>query len=210
MSENEESSKLPVITLGILLLTLVGLIAVGFEHFVSPDKDELIKAEKFVEPEEEVLPEASQVVIDSTQDPADSLIVPKDSIISKSDEEQLAEQKKEAEAEVVPEVAAPAGKSHAITVEKGETFSAVARKFGLKVDQLKALNPGVNPDGIKSGSTKLNVKIQAIHTVRPGDIMRKVAEKYGVSKQAIMDANHKKDDITLRGEVLIIPLKKWF
>ena len=208
MSENEESSKLPVITLGILLLTLVGLIAVGFEHFVSPDKDELIKAEKFVETEEEVLPEASQVVIDSTQDPADSLIVPKDSIISKSDEEELAEQKKEAEAEVVPEVAIPAGKSHAITVEKGETFSAVARHYGLKVDQLKALNPGVNPDGIKSGSTKLNVKIQAIHTVGPGDIMRKVAEKYGVSKQAIMDANHKKDDITLRGEVLVIPLKK--
>jgi LysM repeat protein len=208
MSENEESSKLPVITLGILLLTLVGLIAVGFEHFVSPDKDELIKAEKFVETEEEVLPEASQVVIDSTQDPADSLIVPKDSLISKSDEEELAEQKKEAEAEVVPEVAIPAGKSHAITVEKGETFSAVARHYGLKVDQLKALNPGVNPDDIKIGSTKLNVKIQAIHTVGPGDIMRKVAEKYGVSKQAIMDANHKKDDITLRGEVLIIPLKK--
>ena len=55
---------------------------------------------------------------------------------------------------------------------------------------------------------ELNVKIQAIHTVGPGDIMRKVAEKYGVSKQAIMDANHKKDDITLRGEVLIITLKK--
>lgn len=207
MSENEESSKLPVITLGILLLTLVGLIAVGFEHFVSPDKDELIKAEKFVE-QEEVLPEASQVVIDSTEDPADSLIVTKDSVLGKSDEEQLAEQKKEAEAEVVPEVAIPAGKSHSITVEKGETFSAVARKFGLKVDQLKAMNPGVNPDGIKSGSTKLNVKIQAMHTVGPGDIMRVVAEKYGVSKQAVMDANHKKDDITLRGEVLIIPLKK--
>jgi LysM repeat protein len=208
MSENEENSKLPLITLGILLLTLVGLIAIGFEHFVSPDKDELIKAEKFVEPEEDVLAESAQVVIDSTVDAADSLIVSKDSLIGKSEEEELAEQKKEAEAEVVPEVAAPSGKSHAVTVEKGETFSAVARKFGLKIDQLKALNPGVNPDGIKSGSTKLNVKIQAIHTVGPGDIMRKVAEKYGVSKQAIMDANHKKDDITLRGEVLIIPLKK--
>ncbi len=208
MSENEENSKLPLITLGILLLTLVGLIAIGFEHFVSPDKDELIRAEKFVEPEEDVLAESAQVVIDSTVDAADSLIVPKDSLIGKSEEEELAEQKKEAEAEVVPEVAAPSGKSHAVTVEKGETFSAVARKFGLKIDQLKALNPGVNPDGIKSGSTKLNVKIQAIHTVGPGDIMRKVAEKYGVSKQAIMDANHKKDDITLRGEVLIIPLKK--
>lgn len=208
MSKNEENSKLPLITLGILLLTLVGLIAIGFEHFVSPDKDELIKAEKFVEPEEDVLAESAQVVIDSTVDAADSLIVSKDSLIGKSEEEELAEQKKEAEAEVVPEVAAPLGKSHAVTVEKGETFSAVARKFGLKIDQLKALNPGVNPDGIKSGSTKLNVKIQAIHTVGPGDIMRKVAEKYGVSKQAIMDANHKKDDITLRGEVLIIPLKK--
>lgn len=208
MSKNEENSKLPLITLGILLLTLVGLIAIGFEHFVSPDKDELIKAEKFVEPEEDVLAESAQVVIDSTVDAADSLIVSKDSLIGKSEEEELAEQKKEAEAEVVPEVAAPSGKSHAVTVEKGETFSAVARKFGLKIDQLKALNPGVNPDGIKSGSTKLNVKIQAIHTVGPGDIMRKVAEKYGVSKQAIMDANHKKDDITLRGEVLIIPLKK--
>lgn len=207
MSENEENSKLPVITLGILLLTLVGLIAVGFEHFVSPDKDELIKAEKFVDPEAESN-EAVQVEIDSTVDPADSLIVPKDSIIGKSEEEELAEQKKEAEAEVVPEVATPAGKSHAITVEKGETFSAVARKFGLKVDQLKAMNPGVNPDGIKSGSTKLNVKIQALHTVGPGDILRVVAEKYGVSKQAIMEANHKKDDVTLRGEVLVIPLKK--
>jgi LysM repeat protein len=207
MSENEENSKLPVITLGILLLTLVGLIAVGFEHFVSPDKDELIKAEKFVDPEAESN-EAVQVEIDSTVDPADSLIVPKDSIIGRSEEEELAEQKKEAEAEVVPEVATPAGKSHAITVEKGETFSAVARKFGLKVDQLKAMNPGVNPDGIKSGSTKLNVKIQALHTVGPGDILRVVAEKYGVSKQAIMEANHKKDDVTLRGEVLVIPLKK--
>ena len=160
-----------------------------------------------MEPEEEST-EAVQVEIDSTVDPADSLIVPKDSIIGKSEDEELAEQKKEAEAEVVPEVATPTGKSHAITVEKGETFSAVARKFGLKVDQLKALNPGVNPDGIKSGSTKLNVKIQALHTVGPGDILRVVAEKYGVSKQAIMEANHKKDDVTLRGEVLVIPLKK--
>lgn len=209
MSENEENSKLPVITLGILLLTLVGLIAVGFEHFVSPDKDELIRAEKFVEPEED-LAEAVQVDIDSTVEAADSLIIPKDSVLGKSEEEEieLSEQKKEAEAEVVPEVATPAGKSHSVTVEKGETFSSVARKFGLKVDQLKALNPSVNPDGIKSGSTKLNVKIQAIHTVGPGDILRVVAEKYGVSKQAIMDANHKKDDVTLRGEVLIIPLKK--
>ena len=71
MSENEESSKLPVITLGILLLTLVGLIAVGFEHFVSPDKDELIKAEKFVEPEEEVVAEAAHCLLYTSPSPRD-------------------------------------------------------------------------------------------------------------------------------------------
>ena len=205
MSENEESSKLPVITLGILLLTLVGLIAVGFEHFVSPDKDELIKAEKFVEPEEEVLPEASQVVIDSTEDPADSLIVTKDSLLGKSEEEALAEQKKEAEAEVVPEepvVAEPAGKSYSYQSASGETAASIATRFGLTEDQVKAMNPG----GVKSGS-KVKVKIQAMHTVGPGDVLRVVAEKYKVSKKSLMEANHKKEDITLRGEQLVIPLK---
>jgi LysM repeat protein len=37
--------------------------------------------------------------------------------------------------------------------------------------------------------------------------LRVVAEKYKVSKQSLMAANNKKEDITLRGEQLIIPLK---
>ena len=40
-------------------------------------------------------------------------------------------------------MATPAGKSHTVTVEKGETLSSVARKFGLKVDQLKDSTDGV-------------------------------------------------------------------
>jgi len=91
-------------------------------------------------------------------------------------------------------------------VEKGETFNGVANRFGLTVDQLKAMNPGVSSD-VKVGVTRLKVKIKAIHTVGPGDVLRVVAEKYKVSKKSIMDVNHKKEDITLRGEQLIIPLK---
>jgi LysM repeat protein len=51
------------------------------------------------------------------------------------------------------------------------------------------------------------VKIKAIHTVGPGDVLRVVAEKYKVSKKSIMDANHKSEDVTLRGEQLVIPVK---
>ena len=98
------------------------------------------------------------------------------------------------------------GKSHSYTVEKGETFFGIANRFGLKPDQLKALNPGVDPNGIKVGVTRLNVKIKAIHTVGPGDVLRVVAAKYGVTKKSLMEVNHKDQDVTLRGEQLIIPL----
>jgi LysM repeat protein len=70
------------------------------------------------------------------------------------------------------------------------------------VEQLKAMNPS----GIKAGS-KVKVKIQAVHIVGKGDVLRVVAEKYHVSKKALMEANHKKEDVTMRGEELVIPLK---
>jgi LysM repeat protein len=81
----------------------------------------------------------------------------------------------------------------------------VAKRFGLTVDQLKSMNPSIS-DGFKGGA-KVNVKIKAIHTVGPGDVLRVVAEKYKVSKKSIMDANHKSEDVTLRGEQLVIPVK---
>jgi LysM repeat protein len=46
-----------------------------------------------------------------------------------------------------------------------------------------------------------------MHTVGPGDVLRVVAEKYKVSKKSLMEANNKKEDITLRGEQLVIPIK---
>jgi LysM repeat protein len=121
----------------------------------------------------------------------------------------LETQKQEAEAQKIPEevkIPLPEGKEHKYVVEKGETFNGVANRFGLTIDQLKSMNPGVSSE-VKVGITRLKVKIKAIHTVGPGDVLRVVAEKYKVSKKSIMDVNHKKEDITLRGEQLIIPLK---
>ena len=69
------------------------------------------------------------------------------------------------------------------------------------------MNPDLKPEGIKIGITKVKVKVRAIHIVGKGDILRVVAEKYKVSKQSLMSVNHKTEDITVRGEELIIPLK---
>jgi LysM repeat protein len=133
----------------------------------------------------------------------------------KSKEEKPKEEKPKVEKpkeEVVaekPEVARPkikpGGVSSSYTVGAGETFYGVANRYNMKVSTLKEMNPGVSESDVKAGITKLNVKVMAVHTVGAGDVLRVVAQKYGVSKEAIMRANKKEKDIATRGERLIIP-----
>ncbi len=205
--KESSSSNLPLITLFVLLITLVGLVFVGYEHFLGPENKELAKAEKLVLAEDEELMEPPvSIITDST-----STVSSVDSLLGK-DSVQKAElaleaQKQEAEAQKIPEekVAEPSGKAYSYAAEKGESLNGVAKRFGLTVDQLKSMNPSIT-DGFKGGA-KVNVKIKAIHTVGPGDVLRVVAEKYKVSKKSIMDANHKSEDVTLRGEQLVSPVK---
>jgi LysM repeat protein len=75
----------------------------------------------------------------------------------------------------------------------------------MKLSTLKEMNPDVSESDVKAGVTKLKVKAMAIHTVGPGDVLRVVAQKYGVSKEALMRANKRDKDIANRGEKLIIP-----
>ncbi len=197
--------KLPALTLMALIATIIALLFVGYENFLGPSTKELEKAEKLVEQEDEDNAAGTTIigtstVENTTEEAADEK--------AKNDSIALEEQKKEAEAELVPaEQEKIDGKDYAYTVQKGETFMGIANRFGLKYDQLKALNPDLKPEGIKVGVTKVKVKIKAVHIVGKGDILRVVAEKYKVSKQSIMTVNHKTEDITVRGEELIIPLK---
>jgi len=101
----------------------------------------------------------------------------------------------------------PEGETISHTVQSGETFYGIANRYHISKATLQALNPGVSQGGIKVGVTKLNVKIQTIHMVGPGDVLRVVAHKYGISKQSLMNANKKTKDLAERGEKLIIPLK---
>jgi len=195
--KESESSNLPLVTLFVLIATVVALLFVGYEHFLGPETSSLAKAEKVQVDEDELPMEdivSSTVIRDTTS--TDTASVDQEAV-------DLDQQKKEAEAEKVPEVALeePAGKSFTYQAESGETVETIAKHFGLSVDQLKAMNPA----GVKGGS-KVKVKVQAIHIVGKGDVLRVVAEKYHISKKALMDANHKKEDVTMRGEELVIPL----
>jgi LysM repeat protein len=141
--KESSSSNLPLITLFVLLITLVGLVFVGYEHFLGPENKELAKAEKLVIAEDEELME-----------PPVSIITDSTSTVSSGDSSQgrdsvqkaelaLEVQKQEAEAQKIPEekVAEPSGKAYSYAAEKGESLNGVAKRFGLTVDQLKSMNP---------------------------------------------------------------------
>jgi LysM repeat protein len=105
-----------------------------------------------------------------------------------------------------PEPVKVSGATSTYTVGDGETFYGIASRMNMKLSTLKALNPDVSENEVKSGVTRLRVKVKAIHIVGAGDVLRVVAERYGVSKEAIMKANRKTKDLAVRGEKLIIPL----
>ncbi|NQW76091.1 MAG: LysM peptidoglycan-binding domain-containing protein [Cytophagales bacterium] len=205
--KESSSSNLPLITLFVLLITLVGLVFVGYEHFLGPENTELAKAEKLELAEDEELMEPPVSIITDSTSTVSSIDSSQGKDSVQKAELALEVQKQEVQVQKIPEekVTEPSGKAYSYAAEKGESLNGVAKRFGLTVDQLKSMNPSIS-DGFKGGA-KVNVKIKAIHTVGPGDVLRVVAEKYKVSKKSIMDANHKSEDVTLRGEQLVIPVK---
>jgi LysM repeat protein len=201
----EESSNLPTITLFVLFAMLAALLFVGWKTM----KDDGAK-------EDELVSKRPSSIAMSGQNGADAVVIPppieetgednvaKDikKIEAKKEEKKVDEPKKETKKAEIPK-----GETISHTVQNGETFFGIANRYHISKATLQALNPGIAPDGIKVGVTKLNVKIQTIHTVGPGDVLRVVAKKYGISKQALMDANKKTKDMSERGEKLIIPVE---
>jgi LysM repeat protein len=208
----EETSKLPTITLFVLIAMVIALLFVGWQSM----KDDGAKDDELVSKR----PSATAI---SGQNGAEAVIIPppmeetgNDNVAKdeKKKEEKKVEPKKEEVVkkeekpkEETKKLEIPKGETISHTVQSGETFYGIANRYHISKATLQALNPGISQEGIKVGVTKLNVKIQTIHTVGPGDVLRVVAQKYGISKQALMDANKKTKDMAERGEKLIIPLK---
>ena len=224
----EESSQVPNITLLVLLGLIAALLYVGWQYLKedSISDNELTNAGTDSiavidnNRESPVVAEAASDEESEDQEKA------KESEENKTDrkEEHKKEVKKEKKSESKEKTPtktkvekstdskasdASLGKGETIThvVQAGETFFGIANRYNLKWQSLQKLNPSVNPEGIKVGVTKLKVKVLKVHTVGSGDVLRVIAQKYGVSKALIMQANKKTKDITEKGEKLIIPLK---
>jgi LysM repeat protein len=206
----EETSKIPTITLYVLIAVVAALLYAGYQ---SMKNDAAVS--------EELVSKRPNSVAMSNDNGADAVVIPapleetgKDDVAK--DEKKSVEKPKEVEKEKAKEepkkeekkaTIPSGGETISHTVQTGETFFGIANRYHLSKSVLQALNPNVEPSGIKVGVTKLNVKVQAIHTVGAGDVLRVVAKKYGISKQALMDANKKTKDMAERGEKLIIPLQ---
>ena len=204
----EETSKLPTITLFVLIAMVIALLFVGWQSM----KDDGVKDDDLVSKR----PSATAV---SGQDGAEPVIIPQ--ALEETGEDNLAknerkkeetkieksDKKEEKPKEEPKKIEITKGETIFHTVQSGETFYGIANRYHISKATLQTLNPGVSQDGIKVGVTKLNVKVQTIHTVGAGDVLRVVAQKYGITKQTLMDANKKTKDMSERGEKLIIPLK---
>lgn len=193
-----EKSSLPVITLFVLVLLVLAMLYVGYEYISdSPSNaDEL--ATVVVDTSAEQINTAEPITDEPVSESEES--VPEK---SKTEAEKKPEPEKEKESVKAISPSSIGGKEITHLVKSGESFSGIASRYNLKTETLKGLNSDT-PE-LKSGVTKLKIQVKAIHTVGPGDVLRVVASKYGVTKEAIMKANGKTKDFTERGEKLVIP-----
>ncbi len=105
------------------------------------------------------------------------------------------------------------------TVQRGDWFYGIARKFGVSAEALRAANPGVSSDVVHPGQV-LNIPgggqpaatpvpskgPGATYTVKQGDTLFSIAVKFGKTAYEIQIANHLPSENSIYpGQTLIIP-----
>lgn len=198
-----EKSNLPIITLFVLVLLVLAMLYVGYEYVSddSTNSEELTSTVRDTTEDKTVTEEPVAEEAESE----DPVIKEKPKTAEKEktpekEKEKKEEPKKTEDAKVV--ASRIGGKEISRTVKGGETFSSIASRYNLTTETLKSLNPSITE--LKSGD-KIKIRVKAVHTVGPGDILKVVSGKYDVSKEAIMKANGKTKDLASRGEELVIP-----
>ena len=115
-------------------------------------------------------------------------------------------------------------------VRRGENLSVIARKYGLRLNEVVAMNKGIKPSRIRPGQNiivsvdykrsdkryvaqtntykKYNTTAAAAkqkrHVVRSGESLWAIAQKYGTTVNAIKKTNKLSGSQILPGKVLII------
>lgn len=211
----KEGSRLPDITLAVLFCLILALLYAGWEYMkdnstsneLSNQKvdstailDEVADSSAKDLPPVQIITPTSAVPTNTSATASTTTSVAKEKPV----EEKAVEPKPEETTKPTPNLG---GQEITHTVEVGQTFYGIANRYNMKFSTLQALNPQIKDVSadVKSGVTKLNVRVQAIHTVGPGDVLRVVAQKYGITVDLLMKANGKTKNYAERGEKLIIP-----
>lgn len=99
-------------------------------------------------------------------------------------------------------------------VQRGDTLSSIARRFGTTVQALLAANPTITDKNmlyagqrlVIPGSSSTAPSGQRTHTVQPGDTLSSIARLYGTTVMAIVQRNNLPNpNAIFVGQVLIIP-----
>ncbi len=85
------------------------------------------------------------------------------------------------------------------TIQAGDTFISLARRFGYTLDALIAANPQVNPSNLQIGQQICLPPAPgggpfacyggSIYRVKPGDTLYSIASRFGISYNRLVQAN---------------------
>lgn len=100
-------------------------------------------------------------------------------------------------------------------VQPGEVLSVIAEKYGISLDELVAANRITNPNLVSPGTelvipgltaAELEAANQIVHVVQAGESLGSIATRYGVTADAIIEANRITNPNLIRvGDRLVIP-----
>ncbi|MBR4078699.1 MAG: LysM peptidoglycan-binding domain-containing protein [Christensenellaceae bacterium] len=90
------------------------------------------------------------------------------------------------------------------TVRKGDTLFRIAEKHSTTMFALLQKNPSIDPQNLQDGDELLLPPPARIYTCRAADTVRSVAERFGISEDALRKANNLSDGL-YHGMQLILP-----
>ena len=126
---------------------------------------------------------------------------------------------------VEPPPAAPTGEAKVHVVAKGDSFSTMAKKYGVGTKAIETANPGVDSTKLKIGQ-KVNIPAAApkpakttgtktgapaapdsdgAYTVKSGDNLGNIAKRHGTTVAKLREANGLKTDQIKVGQKLKVP-----
>jgi LysM repeat protein len=114
-----------------------------------------------------------------------------------------------------PVTVVPKEESGTYTVQKGDVLSKIALMFGMKVEELMALNNLTQKDSLHIGQIlkvplpkeKIDAIVKGKYAIKQYDSLIGIAKYFGITPKALADANHiKKSADIYPGRVLVLPL----